>query len=317
MPTLSAAKSSNAGYNPAYLPVAVIFGGTSGIGQAMTEILAAYLKGRVHIVIVARNKVAADNIIASLPKAAESKYEFMACDVTLMKGVHAVCRELSERLPTINFLVLSAGVFSLSGREETEEGIDKKMASRYYSRWAIINGLLPSLRKAKEAGEDASVLTILGAGMGPDVDLEDLGLKKGYSGLKAMGQTISYNDLMIAVCASDSFRHISLTESIQEYAKREPEIAFTHIYPGTVATPALRPSSWLLTILMLPLRPILWLISTKPEDCAEYMLFALLNAEKGMNRRNAKGDDIGTKGFPQADDGQQRVWDHSVQLTTV
>ena len=68
---------------------------------------------------------------------------------------------------------------------------------------------------------------------------------------------------------------------------------------------------------MLPLRPILWLISTKPEDCAEYMLFALFNAEKGMNRRDAKGDDIGNKGFPQAADGQQRVWDHSVQLTAV
>jgi NAD(P)-dependent dehydrogenase (short-subunit alcohol dehydrogenase family) len=219
MPTLAVAKSSNAGYHPSYLPVAVIFGGTSGIGQAMTETLAAYLNGRVHIVIVARNKVAADNIIASLPKptaseAAGSKYEFMACDVTLMKGVHAACRELSERLPKINFLVLSAGVFSFSGREETEEGIDKKMASRYYSRWAIINGLLPSLRKAKEAGEDASVLSILGAGMGPEVDLEDLGLKKGYSGWKAMTQTIGYNDLMIAVCYSISFHHISLTEKL-------------------------------------------------------------------------------------------------------
>ena len=205
MPTLAAAKTSNAGYCPSYLPVAVIFGGTSGIGQAITETLAEYLRGRVHIVIVARNKAAADAIIASLPSpiasdAAGSKYEFMACDVTLMKNVHAACRDLSERLPKINFLVLSAGVFSLTGREETEEGIDKKMASRYYSRWAIIHDLLPSLRKAKEAGEDASVLSILGAGMGWEVDVEDLGLKKRYTALKAMMQTVSYNDYMIAVC---------------------------------------------------------------------------------------------------------------------
>jgi len=32
----------------------------------------------------------------------------------------------------------------------------------------------------------------------------------------------------------------------------------------------------------------------KPQDCAEYLLFVLLNAEKGMHRRNAKGDDIGS-----------------------
>ena len=55
----------------------------------------------------------------------------------------------------------------------------------------------------------------------------------------------------------------------------------------------------------------------KPQDCAEYLLFVLLNAEKGMNHRNAKGDDIGSWGFPQAVDGQECVWDHSVQLTSV
>ncbi|KAF8970782.1 hypothetical protein BDZ97DRAFT_1641004, partial [Flammula alnicola] len=58
-----------------------------------------------------------------------------------MKNVHALARDLLERLPKINFLVHSAGVFLLKGREEMEEGIDRKLASRCYARWALTSDL--------------------------------------------------------------------------------------------------------------------------------------------------------------------------------
>jgi len=47
--------------------------------------------------------------------------------------------------------------------------------------------------------EPASVLSVLSAGKGGQVDLNDLGLKKSYSGTKAMLQSMCYNDLMVAV----------------------------------------------------------------------------------------------------------------------
>jgi short-subunit dehydrogenase involved in D-alanine esterification of teichoic acids len=96
-----------------------------------------------------------------------------------MKNVHALAKDLLERLPKLNFLVHSAGVFGSYGLEETESEIDKKLASRYYSRLALTHDLLPLLLKAKDVGEPASVLSILrGAGWGPQVDLDDLGLKR-------------------------------------------------------------------------------------------------------------------------------------------
>jgi hypothetical protein len=39
-------------------------------------------------------------------------------------------KEPLERLPKVSFLVHSAGVFRIGGREHTEEGLDKKLASR-------------------------------------------------------------------------------------------------------------------------------------------------------------------------------------------
>jgi len=199
MPSLSEVRDSNAKYCPSYVPVIVITGGTSGIGQGLAQAFAHYVHGGAHIILVGRNRVAADAIIASLPKSTMSTYEFIYCDVTLMKNVHVLARELSDRLPKINFLVHCAGVLGLKGRKETEEGIDRKLASRYYSRWALTNDLLPLLRKAHDADEDASVVSVLAAGHGSKIDLEDLGLKKKYSGTKAMLQSASYNDLMVAV----------------------------------------------------------------------------------------------------------------------
>lgn len=203
MPSLPAARAANASYAPSYLPVAVFVGGTSGIGQAMAEAFAKYTVGRAHIIIVGRNRLAAEKIIESFPKPTESdvgwKHEFISCDVNLMKNVREMSDTLLQSVPRINYLILSAGVFGFLGRHETEEGIDVKLASRYYSRFVFIKHLLPALRVAKTAGEDAKVMSILGAGQAAGIDLNDLGLKKKYSGLKAMLHTLAYNDLMLAV----------------------------------------------------------------------------------------------------------------------
>jgi hypothetical protein len=52
-----------------------------------------------------------------------------------MKNVHAVSKDLVARLPKLNFLVLTTGILTMKGRDETPEGIDKKLAVHYYARW--------------------------------------------------------------------------------------------------------------------------------------------------------------------------------------
>lgn len=59
---------------------------------------------------------------------------------------------------------------------------------------------MPLLQKAKDAGEDAKVMTVLSAGVeaGP-IDLDDLGLKKTFSLYNASRAMSSYNDVMVKV----------------------------------------------------------------------------------------------------------------------
>jgi NAD(P)-dependent dehydrogenase (short-subunit alcohol dehydrogenase family) len=202
MPSLSAAKAFNAKFSPAYLPVAVFFGGTSGIGRGIVEAFARYTKGNAHIVIVGRNETAAESIIATLPKPSTEtgwKHEFVACEASLMKNITVVTSGLLERFPKINFLVISSGYVSLRGRNETEEGIDHQLAVRYYGRWKMISDLLPSLRAANNAGEASKVLSVLDTDNGMPVDLTDLGLKLKYSGVTAVRSSLTYTDMAFEV----------------------------------------------------------------------------------------------------------------------
>ncbi|KAF9042730.1 hypothetical protein BDZ89DRAFT_943830, partial [Hymenopellis radicata] len=101
-----------------------------------------------------------------------------------------------------------------------------------------------------------------------------------------------------------------------EYANQNPGIV--HIYPEVVYTPA--ESSWGPLRLLSPLVWFkFWLYGIQPEECAEYMLSALLYRvkEEGWSRRDEHGDDIGTRCYNISEEDKRVVWEHSVEETSV
>ncbi|KAJ7662295.1 hypothetical protein B0H17DRAFT_319817 [Mycena rosella] len=301
MPPIAQALKLNAAWTPkSETPVALFLGGTSGIGQAMARRFAAYTKGESHIIIIGRNKEAASATISSFPPSGpKGTHEFVQCDAALMQNVQITTASLLERLPRLNFLVLSPGFFSIiAGRDETPEGIDKKLALLYYARWKFIRDLMPLLQNASQASEDAAVYSVLGAGTGGKIDLDDLGFKKRYSAVKVAIAAATYTDLMMQKFAADS-----------------PGVAFTHAFPGLVRTPMMLPKHWALK----PFSPIISMaaypFTVDPEVCAEYQLSALFDSKPGFTRRGAQGDNIGYE--PAHHDAISRLWDHTVEATNV
>jgi NAD(P)-dependent dehydrogenase (short-subunit alcohol dehydrogenase family) len=205
MPSLNNVRASNAAYSPSYIPTIVVVGGTSGLGRAMVEIFAAQTKGRANIIILGRNKAAADEILASLPPPPSPpetngviiKHEFISCDASLMKNIHIASKEITSKVDKINYLVCSSGILTM-GRTETEEGNDTSIALRYYGRVKFFRELLPLVKKAKEAGEDAKMMTIQAAAQGAAIDLKDLDLKN-YSLMKSVGYVSTCNDILVKV----------------------------------------------------------------------------------------------------------------------
>ncbi|KAJ7082027.1 hypothetical protein B0H15DRAFT_443160 [Mycena belliarum] len=293
MPTLARVKSSNLSFAPSYLPVAVFAGGTSGTGQAMAEAFAQQMKGRAHIVLLGRNAAAAGAILSRLPKPTDDDgwaHEFVPCDATSMAGVRAVCAALRARLPYINFLVMTAGENCLTECWETHEGFDRHLSIRYYSRYLYVKDLLPLLVVAKEKGMDTHVMSVQAGGFGATIPTDDLGLDNArrntikmlrgvmlsFAAIKGMVRGGAYSDGLVT-----------------HFAAQHPELTFSHIFPGQVTTPMsmyfnlgwlLTPLAWLMTYVLMPL------IQKSPEDCAQYMLYALFKSERGVFIFGQNGD---------------------------
>jgi short chain dehydrogenase len=202
MPSLTVVKASNASYAPSYIPTAVFIGGTSGIGEAMAKLLARQTNGRANIIIVGRNKAAAERTIAEFPtlpsvNGVTIKHEFIYCDASSLENVHATSQELLTRLDKINLLVLSLSTYGFKPIP-TVDGLELATVLRYYARAKFMHELMPLLEKAQANGEDAKVMSVLSAAMGVKVDLNDLGIKN-WSLLK-IGTLGTYTDIMVKVC---------------------------------------------------------------------------------------------------------------------
>jgi len=302
MPALSVVRAANLAAAPKYRPVALFLGGTSGVGQAVAEALAATTNGNAHIILCGRNKSAADTIIKTFPNSplstdtsSGSQYEFEPCDASLMSNVRQTTSSLLGRLSKVNYLVLTPGFLTLKGRDETSEGMDKKLALNYYARWKFVYDLMPLLEKAKAQGEEARVLTVLAAGSNGKLDENDLDLKKGYGLKSAADNATAMNDYMC-----------------EEFAAQHPDMAFIHAYPGVVRTPLLLNFHWSIRLLS----PIVNLISVTPAECAQWMLYTLLDPQfsKGAFFRNNHAEDVGANKHSTSA-LRQLVWEHTVKRT--
>ncbi|KZV87193.1 NAD(P)-binding protein [Exidia glandulosa HHB12029] len=299
MPALLTVLAANKQNAPKSIrPVAVLVGGTSGCGRGVAEVLAKYTQGNAHIVLVGRSEEAANEIIASLPKPVDgAKYEFVKCDVSSMRNVGIVTRDLASRLEKINYLVLSPGLMSLSGRKATEDGVDYKIAIHYYSRFKFARDLVPLLEKASAAGEPARVLTIYDSWIGgpSGVRPDDMKLEKDYSVRNAALVATTYNDGAIAALA-----------------KRYPTVSFSHAHPGVVNTKISRDLPFGIGQLTGFLGS---LFSTSLITCGENMVYTLFDPKipTGAHFRSSKGDDVKTK--PNLSDADvERIWQHSIEI---
>jgi hypothetical protein len=236
-----------------------------------------------------------------------------------MKNVQMATTKLLAAVPKLNFLVLSTGFLNMKGRDDTIEGLPKRLTTDYYSRWKFIDDLMPLLRKAKDAGEDAKVLSVLAAGKGEPINLDDLGMKE-YSLSKEMGAAATYNDIMIEVSLLPFVRtQTSAHVTCQSFAAQEPDMAFMHMYPGIVRTPLFYPASWLLK----PLYPLWYYLSYffaySPSDSAEYILHALLKGERGSFRQGPTGDvaEKAKKTYFSTEEVKKKLWEHTAEITSV
>lgn len=199
--------------------VTVFVGGTGGVGETTAREFFTRTT-RPIAYIIGRNEERGNTLCNELHDInPEGRAHYIQKDISLLRSVDELCAELKEREKKINCLFLTAGYMTLRGRNETPDGVDRKMAVNYYSRIRCIIGLMDLLTVAGDAGELSRVITVLAAGSEGEIRVDDLDLKHNFTLHACLAHCVVMTDF-----------------SIEELAKRYPGTSFSHSYPGTVKT---------------------------------------------------------------------------------
>lgn len=176
----------------------VVQGGTDGMGRALA--LRCLERGDA-VVIVGRDRRKGESFLAAADGiGAGDRAAFIPADLSLISENERVIREVADRFPAVDALVLCARHY-LWRRTETAEGYEATFALFYLSRYLLGHGLRDLLEKA----ERPVIVNVAGPGspMG-EINWEDLEFTRGYHGLAAQMQGGKANDLL-GVAFADAY----------------------------------------------------------------------------------------------------------------
>ena len=277
---------------------ALCVGGTSGIGRAVALNLA---KNNVNVVVVGRNEESGNSVLEGLKLAnPKGEHSFLQCDAFLMKNIRKVCGTLNDKLPMINYCIFTQGMVSMQKRNETIEGIDKKMALHYYGRVQFIECLLPLLRNGITIAKDSKVISVLSAAEHqPYLNRTDLMLRNNYTLSDVANATGFYTDLI--------FDH---------YSRLKPDndgIAWMHMHPGNVKT------NWGkdLQFIHRVLSKLIQAGGTSPEKCADNLcksIFSEYITNKGGFYIINKIGELGSTTSAHGPAWREEVYKHTMDM---
>lgn len=98
--------------------VAVFAGATAGIGETSLREFARHTP-KPRIYIIGRSKDACDRLDRDLKSVnPKGQYTFIRSDISLLRNVDDVCRQIREKESAINVLFMSQGTLNFSKREQ-------------------------------------------------------------------------------------------------------------------------------------------------------------------------------------------------------
>jgi NAD(P)-dependent dehydrogenase (short-subunit alcohol dehydrogenase family) len=175
-------------------PIALVTGGTDGIGKAIAHGLA---RAGVSVLLVGSNPEKGEAAAEAMREASRNdRVQFIRADLSLMREVEALGARIAAEWPQLHYLVLCAGM--VRGRYSlTPEGLEANFALNYLGRFALTQRLLPSLAAAGAAGATARILVINGAVENGRIRYDDVNLTGSFGILRAVAQFCGANDAFV------------------------------------------------------------------------------------------------------------------------
>ncbi|KAF6389890.1 dehydrogenase/reductase X-linked [Rhinolophus ferrumequinum] len=168
--------------------VAIVTGGTDGIGYATAKRLARL---GMTVIIAGNNKVRAQEAVKKIKEETlNDKVEFLYCNLASMGSIQQFAQAFKKKKLPLHVLVNNAGVMMVPQRTMTVDGFEEHIGLNYLGHFLLTNLLLDALKDSGRPGCTARVVTVSSAThyVG-ELDLDDLHSSSSYSPHAAYAQS--------------------------------------------------------------------------------------------------------------------------------
>lgn len=200
--------------------IVLITGATGGIGKAVAIALA---KQGFRIVVHGRSKQKTQQVCEEIKATTgNNKVDMLVADLFLLKEVREMADAFKQKYDRLDVLVNNAGGIMGKERETTSEGFEKTIAVNLLAPFLLTTLLLDVLKKSP----DGRIINVSSDShkLNAKPDFDDLQLEKGYSPLRAYGNSKLFL-IWISQCLTTELKQ----QGIQH-------ITVNTMHPGAVAT---------------------------------------------------------------------------------
>ena len=272
--------------------VALITGGTGGIGKAAATALAGL---GAEVVVVGRDEERGEAAVAEIrEKSGNDGVSPLLADLSVQVEVRKLAEEFRERHDRLDVLVNNAGLV-LSERNETPDGIEAQFAINHLAPFLLTNLLSDLLKKSAPS----RVVTVSSeAQRWGKLDFDDLQSKKRYRGFPVYGLTKLAN-VMFTFELAERLKGTGVTANC--------------MHPGTVNTGFAQNNRGPAALAFRLFKPFM----RSPEQGADTLVYlAASPAVEGMTGKYVSDRKV-TAASPIAYDenARKRLWEESGRLT--
>lgn len=267
--------------------VYVVTGATSGLGKAVALELA---RTGATVILVARDPEHGAQVQREISNAINNpNVELELCDLSNLSSVRNLAVILKNQYDKIDVLINNAGVYKRR-RAVTLDGFEEMFATNHLGPYLLTRYLLDRLRSSNSA----RIINVT-APSTTELNFDDLQGEGQFNPLNAFGATKMANLLF-------SF----------ELARRlqDTNVRVNAVHPGLVRSSLMREAP-------APLRFLIWLIGSAPEQAARYVVSLATESafENTHGKFLRKGEEVEPPAYALDPDVQQRLWEVSENLT--
>ena len=271
--------------------VALVTGGTSGIGKATAIALSAM---GADVVITGRNPKRGEKAAAEIRAQTGGRVDLALADLSSQAEVRGLAEGFKERYDRLDVLVNNAGLVQ-SKRSETVDGLETTFATNHLAPFLLTNLLQDILQKSAPS----RVVTVSSeAERGGNIDFDDLQSEKKYRGFQVYGMTKLANILFT----------YELAERLEGTG-----VTATCMHPGAVNTRFGTNNSGPMTTLFRLFKPFM----RSPEQGADTVIWLAFSPDvEGVSGRYyADRKPLEPKKIANDPTARRRLWEESERLT--